>query len=559
MTTGPRIVVAFVLFVFLLVVGQRLQAQGTAFSYQGRLQSGSDFPSGSYDLRFSVWTDSTGGAQIGSSVTNAATSLTNGMFAVALDFGADVWDGSMRWLEIGVRTNGGGLFTRLNPRQNISAAPYAIYAGAVPATGISGTIPGTNIASGTIAADMLAPGAAAANLAATGQSPVPSGAMVLSPIPNATNLTTAGYIRFGGQLDLAWQSGAGSLPPSPRGGHTAVWTGSKLIVWGGTGGSGIPLNTGGNYDSSLSRWTPVTTNNAPGRRDAHTAIWTGHEMVVWGGFDDRLCDSGGRYNPASDVWSPVTTNNGPALRRYHSAVWTGRDMIIWGGIGSDELFLNTGARYSPATDSWSPISTNGAPSGRFLHTAIWSGSEMIVWGGFLGLSVPFNDGARYNPATDTWSPITMNHAPVGRYEHTAVWTGREMLIWGGRGNQTSTGFSSDGARYNPVSDTWSDINNTGSPRARSGHTAVWTGSEMIVWAGTCGGSQPWLNTGGRYSPANDEWQAMTTSGAPDPRQGHTAVWSGSEMIIFGGYNNSGTFGEIYAYAPSRVMYLYLRP
>jgi len=80
---------------------------------------------------------------------------------------------------------------------------------------------------------------------------------------------------------------------------------------------------------------------------------------------------------------------------------------------------------------------------------------------------------------------------------------------------------------------------------------------VIVWGGTSGTG--FLNTGGRYNPANDSWSVVTSSGSPGPRQGHTAVWTGSEMIVFGGYNNDTTFGDTFAYAPSRVMYLYLRP
>ena len=80
---------------------------------------------------------------------------------------------------------------------------------------------------------------------------------------------------------------------------------------------------------------------------------------------------------------------------------------------------------------------------------------------------------------------------------------------------------------------------------------------MMVWGGASGGG--FLNTGSRYNPGSDSWSEVTTSAAPGPRQGHTAVWSGSEMIVFGGYNNETTFGDSYTYAPSRVMYLYLKP
>ena len=187
---------------------------------------------------------------------------------------------------------------------------------------------------------------------------------------------------------------------------------------------------------------------------------------------------------------------------------------------------------------------------------------MVVWGGAVGFSL-LNDGGRYDPASDAWLPITTNGAPTGRYDCAAVRTGREMIVWGG-GRLVQPNVSvqlSDGARYDPATDSWSPLNSVGSPSARSLATAVWTGSEMIVWGGYgSGGSGPLgLNTGGRYNPASDSWSPVPVTGAPSIRYAHSAVWSGTEMIVFGGVDNVTTFGDTYSYAPSRVMYLYLRP
>ena len=55
---------------------------------------------------------------------------------------------------------------------------------------------------------------------------------------------------------------------------------------------------------------------------------------------------------------------------------------------------------------------------------------MIVWGGSSNTTY-YADGGRYTPAGDSWTPVTTTGAPVGRYSHTAVWTGSEMIIWGG--------------------------------------------------------------------------------------------------------------------------------
>ena len=55
---------------------------------------------------------------------------------------------------------------------------------------------------------------------------------------------------------------------------------------------------------------------------------------------------------------------------------------------------------------------------------------MIVWGG-NGLSGDLNTGARYNPITNSWTAISTVNAPLGRQFPQSVWTGTEMIVWGG--------------------------------------------------------------------------------------------------------------------------------
>jgi hypothetical protein len=103
------------------------QAQGTAFTYQGRLNDGATPANGSYDLTFALYDAASGGTQQGNTLTNATTTVSNGLFTVTLDFG-NQFPGADRWLEIGVATNGGGAFATLAPRQQLMSTPYAIQA-----------------------------------------------------------------------------------------------------------------------------------------------------------------------------------------------------------------------------------------------------------------------------------------------------------------------------------------------------------------------------------------------------------------------------------------------
>jgi N-acetylneuraminic acid mutarotase len=331
----------------------------------------------------------------------------------------------------------------------------------------------------------------------------------------------------GGCMDNTWSATSLAGAPSVRNQHTAVWTGTEMIVWGGF--NFVATNTGARYSPSTDSWTATSDSNAPPGRVDHTAVWTGSEMIIWSGSDGAgLVNTGGRYNPATNSWTTTTTSNAPAAREWHTAVWTGSEMIVWGGL-DNFMHVNTGGRYNPGSDSWTETSTTNAPSARSNHTAVWTGVEMIIWGG-SGFTGVVNSGGRYNPATNSWTTTTTSNAPEARLFHTAVWTGGEMIVWGGNAALDT------GGKYNPGNDSWTATTTSNAPEARRSHTAVWTGSEMIVWGGLGAPFADTLNTGGRYDPGADSWRPTSTINVPDARYLHTAVWTDREMIVWGGYD-----------------------
>ncbi len=323
----------------------------------------------------------------------------------------------------------------------------------------------------------------------------------------------------------------GTSCPSAREKHSAVWTGSLMLVWGGNGPAYDTGYTGGRYNPATDSWTKTAdaTINVPLPRDSHSAVWTGTYMVIWGGASTQgivVFADGGRYNPLTDSWLAVNTSGAPAARANHRAVWTGSVMIVKGGNSSPV----TGGRYDPGSDTWAPTSTIGAPAGGG-GTAVWTGSEMIVWGGGT------NTGARYDPVADNWTSTgTGANVPSIRADHVAVWTGTEMIVWGG---QRDTVPMRTGGRYSPASDSWVPTSvGSGVPPASSSLAAVWTGAEMIVWGGQVG-SIVGSSSGGSYDPALDRWTPTASTNAPSARLNHTAVWTGAEMLVWGGQYNSG--------------------
>jgi hypothetical protein len=287
--------------------------------------------------------------------------------------------------------------------------------------------------------------------------------------------------------------------------------------------------------------------NVPAGRAFHTAVWTGREMIVWGGIP--YTSSGGRYDPAANSWAPTSLGiNVPAPRGAHTAVWTGREMIVWGGARINDTY-NSGGRYSPVADSWVPTSMGpNVPAARTDHIAVWTGSEMIVWGGGNSASFALNTGGRYNPGADSWSATSTSAAvPSPRRNLTAVWTGSEMIVWGG---YTGATFNT-GGRYDPRIDSWAATSTgTNVPAPRGFHVAAWTGREMIVFGGQDPQSPIDPQGGGRYEPASDSWALMSDwPYITRPLVRGIAVNAGSGMIVWGGEVSSAT-GAVYCACPA---------
>src|SRR5205807_2192892 len=136
--------------------------------------------------------------------------------------------------------------------------------------------------------------------------------------------------------------------------------------------------------------------------------------------------------------------------------------------------------------------------------------------------------------TDSWVATSISNAPAARQLHTAVWSGTDMIVWGGYFLSGFNHYLNTGGKYNPGTNSWTATSTTNVPSGRAGATAIFTGSEMIAWGGNASGGTS-FNTGGRYDPGTDSWTATSVVNAPAARSGHTAVWTGDEMIVWGGY------------------------
>ena len=335
-----------------------------------------------------------------------------------------------------------------------------------------------------------------------------------------------------------WEPISDHNAPVARARHVAVWTGSAMVVWGGSTGTttGNNLGGGGVYDLQTSRWTATSMVDAPSPRQRATAVWTGSRMIIWGGRDGaNMLADGASYDPVANTWTRLSTVAAPPARADHTAVWTGSSMIIWGGKDAVNE-LNSGGTYDPIADTWTATPSNPAPAeSRSLHSAVWAGAQMWTYGGFgdagATVNVRFpnsgvNGGSSFEPQVG-WTVLSAAGEPSARDQHTAVWDGTRMLIFGGFSGATAM---ASGGRY--AAGTWSAMA-VGGPGARYGHCAVWleSSSVMVVWGGRDDNGA--LGTGAVYDPSADSWTTPTPT-VLDARFAHTAVSTGDRMLVWGG-------------------------
>ncbi len=414
----------------------------------------------------------------------------------------------------------------LTPDERISAVPFAMNAATAAA-----------VAPGSVTTAMLADGAVTTPKIA-------NGAVVTAKL--ADHAVTDTRLAANAVHGATWWAPFDALPA--RHSHTAVWTGEAMLVWGGYGVGSLELGDGFGYSTNFGGVFPLPPAplNARGR---HTAVWTGAEMIIWGGNGSGILGDGARYRSSTGQWNLLPSLNSPTARFGHTAVWTGTEMIIWGGIDRDSGVPDGGGtRYNLQNNTWSAID-RGPLTNRGYHTAVWTGSKMIIWGGLGEGGARHNNGAAYDPATNSWTALPTPAFLPGRSRHTAVWTGTQMIVWGG----LSTVGLSDGGVYNVALNTWTptpfaQIGQVPYPLVtpRRAHTAVWTGSEMIVWGGLAAPGQ-YLGDGAVMNFDRYTWSAVPAT-ALAPRSRHTAVWTGTDMIVAGGANAAPhSTGEFYSH------------
>jgi N-acetylneuraminic acid mutarotase len=183
-------------------------------------------------------------------------------------------------------------------------------------------------------------------------------------------------------------------------------------------------------------------------------------------------------------------------------------MIVFGGFSSGSIYPNDHAKYSPTSDTWTTLATLNAPTARIEHSAVSTGNTVLIFGGGGLQALSSNNGAQYNPISDEWIPFSMPNDPTGRRKHTALWTGSKMIVYGGYDQYPSNLHS--GGIFDPILNSWIETNPVSSKvdylkaYGISGHSTVWTGSYLIMFGGIAQNGSHRLNEGAIYRPFDSD-------------------------------------------------------
>ncbi len=260
-----------------------------------------------------------------------------------------------------------------------------------------------------------------------------------------------------------------------------AWTGSELLVVGGSSGPAID-DFALAYDPEIDVWR--TLANPPGDVDAWNnsiggpGVWTGEELLIW--------QHGLGFNPATETWRNLTNYPGPT-RSFPATVSTGDEIIVWGGCDASipqcddvgEGLLNDGVVYDIETDTWRAMPPSPLAAG--VHpVATLAGDAAVFYAGDTTTSLEGAQTARYDPATGEWTALADPPIEPRRYA-AAAWTGQHFVIWGGE--KTSESWHGDGAALDPATGTWELLPEPPPRSERDRHAMTWTGDHLYIVGG----------------------------------------------------------------------------
>jgi trimeric autotransporter adhesin len=448
-------------------------AQGTAIHYQGQLTDTGSLANGSYDFRFELFDAGSGGSPVGVPLTNTAVSVSNGLFAVELDFGPGVFPGADRWLELGVRKVAPNAFTTLTPRQKLTAVPYAITAsqvtGLLPSGGLAGTY-GSMVNFNNPGNSFAGNGAGLTNVSA-----VTIGGLTAGQFWQRTgNSGTTPGTHFLGTtdnqpLELKVYSGRVlRLEPAASGAPNVIGGAAYNSVDGGVIGATIAGGGATSYFSS-----------------AYTNRVGGHFSTVGGG-SGNLIDSIAQYSTIGGGWFNTIQSgvlHGAIAGGVQNTIETSARSATIGGGEVNRIQYN--ASRATIAGGWNHVIGSNAPSasiGGGYHNTLGEGAAASVIAGGQDNSVQKDaTGAAIGGGLANLVASNADYATLSGGFQNAILTNAFSAMIGGGWRNTNSG------RYAMISG-GRENNASGDFSLAAGYGAKATNQGSFVWADALGGS-----------------------------------------------------------------------
>lgn len=567
------------------------QPLGTAFTYQGRLNDGGGPADGTYDLRFILFDAGVGGTQQGPAVTRDDVTVTGGLFTVSLDFGA-VFSGSKRWLEVGVRPGAStGTYAVLNPRQELTPSPGALFA--ATANSFAGSLAGE--VTGTQGATVVA-SAVAANTPNAVVRRDASGGFSAGTITGALdgNITGSAATFTGGLAGdiTGTQSDTRVAQIQGRRVSAAAPTDGQILKYDGSGARWIPASDGGLL------WQVVSGNTQQAQPNTGYVMTSDAQVTVTLPASPSIGDVVRVSGAGPGGWT-IAQNDGQAVRLRHlpsaGSDWTPRESqrqwatvassadgdTLVAGVNGGQLYTSTDAgvswRASPITHPWIGVASSadgnsmvaaGIPSPIYTSTdggvnwtprtasANWRAVASSADGSRLAAA---SDGNPIYISTDggaTWTPRAVSAAwrgvasssdgsrlvaaGFGSQIYTSTDAGVSWTPHEGNRNWISVASSADGSRLVAAVE-------NGRIYASTDGGASWTTREQARdWASIASSAD-----GNKLVAAVEQGQIYTSNDAGvswTPRESNRLWWSvassadGTRLVaaILGGYLYTST-------------------
>ena len=335
---------------------------------------------------------------------------------------------------------------------------------------------------------------------------------------------------------------------APPAGFAARWRaasvamGKSVFIWGGSDSSGAVLDSGAIYSPVTDTWTLLAKDaQTPTARVLATAVWTGSVVVVFGGSDASGAtpyNDGAVYDPAQSAWLTMPTAG--KARSSALGLWDGTRAIFWGGIGAAGAAVSGADRFD--LTNWSASSLSGDPGAVVAPASGWDGTALYLQGGLIGAARSVQLSS-YTDATDTWASPSNVSGPSARSNAFGVWDGAAFVVWGGRDDAGT--LRPDGKYRFGVN--WTALSATGAPTARMAvprrHGWIFPiGRALIAMFGgqtSLAGAGTFTTTGATYDVINAKWGAVAAWPSGEQHDYGVGVWTGDEFVLWGGRTGAG--------------------